>query len=171
MHANRSGSATAVCTRVTPFPSAQIAVLSRIPAANTVAPSRSWSARRSSALRMRTPAVRVHRPRDTVQTYTRDLQTLLKQRQDDVRERNRQIADGVFAGGERSQAAPSDTEDRGGATCPQLRAARERGSVVDARRRSLRPPCSPASRTAGTLNRRSSRRRRKNCDRPHPVSN
>ena len=34
---------------------------------------------------------------DTAQNYVRELQTLLKQRQDDVRERNRQITDGVFA--------------------------------------------------------------------------
>ena len=34
---------------------------------------------------------------DTVQTYVTDLQNLLKQRQDDVRDRNRQIEDGVFA--------------------------------------------------------------------------
>jgi N-acetylated-alpha-linked acidic dipeptidase len=34
---------------------------------------------------------------DTVQTYVRGLETLLKQRQDDAKERNRQIADGVFA--------------------------------------------------------------------------
>lgn len=34
---------------------------------------------------------------DTAQTYVRDLQSLLRQQQDDVRERNRQIADGVFA--------------------------------------------------------------------------
>jgi N-acetylated-alpha-linked acidic dipeptidase len=34
---------------------------------------------------------------DTVQTYTRELQNLLKSRQDEVRERNRQIADGVLA--------------------------------------------------------------------------
>ena len=32
------------------------------------------------------------------QTYVRELQALLKERQDDVRERNRQIEDGVFAG-------------------------------------------------------------------------
>jgi N-acetylated-alpha-linked acidic dipeptidase len=34
---------------------------------------------------------------DTVQTYVKDVQTLLKQRQDEVAERNRQIEDGVFA--------------------------------------------------------------------------
>jgi N-acetylated-alpha-linked acidic dipeptidase len=34
---------------------------------------------------------------DTVQTYVRELQALLKERQDEVRERNRQIEDGVFA--------------------------------------------------------------------------
>ena len=34
---------------------------------------------------------------DTVQTYVGELQDLLKQRQDEVRERNRQIDDGVFA--------------------------------------------------------------------------
>lgn len=34
---------------------------------------------------------------DTAQTYVRELQTLLRQRQDDVRERNRQIADGTLA--------------------------------------------------------------------------
>ncbi len=34
---------------------------------------------------------------DTAQTYVRELQTLLKERQDEVRERNRQIEDGVFA--------------------------------------------------------------------------
>jgi N-acetylated-alpha-linked acidic dipeptidase len=34
---------------------------------------------------------------DTVQTYVKDVQTLLKQRQDEVKERNRQIEDGVFA--------------------------------------------------------------------------
>ncbi len=34
---------------------------------------------------------------DTAQTYVREVQALLKQRQDDVRERNRQIQDGVFA--------------------------------------------------------------------------
>jgi N-acetylated-alpha-linked acidic dipeptidase len=34
---------------------------------------------------------------DTVQTYVRDLQTLLRTQQDDVRERNRQIEEGVFA--------------------------------------------------------------------------
>jgi N-acetylated-alpha-linked acidic dipeptidase len=34
---------------------------------------------------------------DTTQTYVRELQTLLKERQDEVRERNRQIEDGVFA--------------------------------------------------------------------------
>jgi N-acetylated-alpha-linked acidic dipeptidase len=34
---------------------------------------------------------------DTVQIYLRELQNLLKQRQDDVKERNRQINDGVFA--------------------------------------------------------------------------
>ncbi len=34
---------------------------------------------------------------DTVQTYLRELQTLLRAQQDDVRERNRQIEEGVFA--------------------------------------------------------------------------
>jgi N-acetylated-alpha-linked acidic dipeptidase len=34
---------------------------------------------------------------DTAQTYVRELQALLKERQDEVRERNRQIEDGVFA--------------------------------------------------------------------------
>jgi N-acetylated-alpha-linked acidic dipeptidase len=34
---------------------------------------------------------------DTVQTYVGQLQDLLKRRQDEVKERNRQIADGVFA--------------------------------------------------------------------------
>jgi N-acetylated-alpha-linked acidic dipeptidase len=34
---------------------------------------------------------------DTVQSYVRELQNLLKQRQDEVKERNRQISDGVFA--------------------------------------------------------------------------
>jgi N-acetylated-alpha-linked acidic dipeptidase len=34
---------------------------------------------------------------DTVQTYLRELQTLLRTQQDDVRERNRQIEEGVFA--------------------------------------------------------------------------
>jgi N-acetylated-alpha-linked acidic dipeptidase len=34
---------------------------------------------------------------DTAQIYVRELQALLKERQDDVRERNRQIEDGVFA--------------------------------------------------------------------------
>jgi N-acetylated-alpha-linked acidic dipeptidase len=34
---------------------------------------------------------------DTVHTYVRELQTLLKERQDEVRERNRQIEDGIFA--------------------------------------------------------------------------
>ncbi len=34
---------------------------------------------------------------DTVQTYVRELQALLKDRQDEVSERNRQVEDGVFA--------------------------------------------------------------------------
>jgi N-acetylated-alpha-linked acidic dipeptidase len=34
---------------------------------------------------------------DTVQTYVRELQTLLKDQQDEVRERNRQVEEGVFA--------------------------------------------------------------------------
>jgi len=34
---------------------------------------------------------------DTAQTYVRELQTLLKERQEDVRERNRQLEDGIFA--------------------------------------------------------------------------
>jgi N-acetylated-alpha-linked acidic dipeptidase len=34
---------------------------------------------------------------DTTQTYVRDLQSLLRQRQDEIRERNRQIEDGVLA--------------------------------------------------------------------------
>jgi N-acetylated-alpha-linked acidic dipeptidase len=34
---------------------------------------------------------------DTVQTYVREVQALLKQRQDEVQERNRQVTDGVFA--------------------------------------------------------------------------
>jgi N-acetylated-alpha-linked acidic dipeptidase len=34
---------------------------------------------------------------DTVQTYVRELQALLRAQQDDVRERNRQIEEGVFA--------------------------------------------------------------------------
>jgi len=34
---------------------------------------------------------------DTTQTYLREVQTLLRQRQDDVRERNREITDGVLA--------------------------------------------------------------------------
>jgi N-acetylated-alpha-linked acidic dipeptidase len=34
---------------------------------------------------------------DTVQTYVKELQTLLKQEQDRIRERNREIEDGVFA--------------------------------------------------------------------------
>ncbi len=34
---------------------------------------------------------------DTAQTYLREVQALLRQRQDDVRERNRQITDGVLA--------------------------------------------------------------------------
>src|ERR1051325_1026841 len=33
---------------------------------------------------------------DTTQTYVRELQTLLKEQQDAVRERNRQIEEGVF---------------------------------------------------------------------------
>jgi N-acetylated-alpha-linked acidic dipeptidase len=34
---------------------------------------------------------------DTAQTYVRELQALLKERQDEVRERNRQIEEGIFA--------------------------------------------------------------------------
>jgi N-acetylated-alpha-linked acidic dipeptidase len=34
---------------------------------------------------------------DTVQTYVREVQALLKQRQDEISERNRQVTDGVFA--------------------------------------------------------------------------
>jgi N-acetylated-alpha-linked acidic dipeptidase len=34
---------------------------------------------------------------DTVRTYVADLESLLKQRQDETRDRNRQIEDGVFA--------------------------------------------------------------------------
>jgi N-acetylated-alpha-linked acidic dipeptidase len=34
---------------------------------------------------------------DTVQTYAKDLQDLLKRRQDEVGERNRQVTDGIFA--------------------------------------------------------------------------
>src|SRR5207244_1575363 len=34
---------------------------------------------------------------DTIQKYSRELKDLLSKKQDDVRERNRQIADGVFA--------------------------------------------------------------------------
>jgi N-acetylated-alpha-linked acidic dipeptidase len=34
---------------------------------------------------------------DTVQMYVKDVQALLKQRQDEIKERNRQIEDGVFA--------------------------------------------------------------------------
>ncbi len=34
---------------------------------------------------------------DTTQNYLRELQTLLRQRQDETRERNRQVKDGVFA--------------------------------------------------------------------------
>jgi N-acetylated-alpha-linked acidic dipeptidase len=34
---------------------------------------------------------------DTVQTYVKDLEDLLKRRQDEIKERNRQIDDGVFA--------------------------------------------------------------------------
>jgi N-acetylated-alpha-linked acidic dipeptidase len=34
---------------------------------------------------------------DTTQTYVRELQTLLRQKQDEVRERNRQVTDGVLA--------------------------------------------------------------------------
>lgn len=34
---------------------------------------------------------------DTVQAYVKDVQALLKQQQDDIKERNRQIEDGVFA--------------------------------------------------------------------------
>jgi N-acetylated-alpha-linked acidic dipeptidase len=34
---------------------------------------------------------------DTVQTYVRELQTLLKEQQDSIRERNRQVEEGVFA--------------------------------------------------------------------------
>jgi len=34
---------------------------------------------------------------DTVQTYIKELQALLKQRQDDIKERNRQVEDGIFA--------------------------------------------------------------------------
>jgi N-acetylated-alpha-linked acidic dipeptidase len=34
---------------------------------------------------------------DTVHTYIKELQVLLKQRQDDIKERNRQVEDGIFA--------------------------------------------------------------------------
>ena len=34
---------------------------------------------------------------DTIQTYVKEVQTLLKQQQDEIKERNRQIEDGVFA--------------------------------------------------------------------------
>ena len=47
---------------------------------------------------------------DTVQTYVTELQDLLKQRQDEVHERNRQIDDGVFAAVERSEAAAADSD-------------------------------------------------------------
>jgi N-acetylated-alpha-linked acidic dipeptidase len=42
---------------------------------------------------------------DTTQTYVRELQNLLRQRQDDVREHNREIADGTFA----AVSDPKDT--------------------------------------------------------------
>ena len=50
------------------------------------------------ACRRRSAAVRVHEPRrHGSQTYVKELQKLLKQQQDETRERNRQIEDGVFA--------------------------------------------------------------------------
>jgi N-acetylated-alpha-linked acidic dipeptidase len=50
---------------------------------------------------------------DTVDTYVRELQALLKERQDDVRERNRQIEEGIFssvADRRRPVAAPAVEE-------------------------------------------------------------
>ena len=48
---------------------------------------------------------------DTVAAYAKELQTLLKQKQDEVRERNRQIDDGVFAAVGRSAAARGRAAD------------------------------------------------------------
>jgi N-acetylated-alpha-linked acidic dipeptidase len=50
---------------------------------------------------------------DTVQTYVRELQALLKEQQDEVRERNRQIEEGVFAAvadSRRPEKAPAPEE-------------------------------------------------------------
>ena len=49
---------------------------------------------------------------DTVRTYADELQDLLKKRQDEIRERNREIADGVFAAVNDPAAAARGAEDR-----------------------------------------------------------
>jgi N-acetylated-alpha-linked acidic dipeptidase len=64
---------------------------------------------------------------DTVQTYVKELQALLKTQQDDVRERNRQIDEGVFAATERSEAAPAGAKEGAGGAGAQFRSARELG--------------------------------------------
>ena len=74
---------------------------------------------------------------DTAQTYVRELQALLKERQDEVRERNRQIEDGVFAAVADPRRPVQGAAGRGGAAGAELRAARERGQRADARRRPL----------------------------------
>ena len=84
---------------------------------------------------------------DTVQTYVREVQALLKQRQDEVQERNRQVTDGVFAAVRDSEAAASDSLSGRGAPGAQLRAARERRVGAHARGRPLsqgRGCCPPA---------------------------
>ena len=74
---------------------------------------------------------------DTAQTYVKELQDLLKQRQDDVRERNRQIADGVFAAVNDPKRPRPIPSHRAGAAGDELRAARERRDGADAGGRPL----------------------------------
>ena len=95
------------------IPSTTTSITSRsspIPASSTAARSRSSSGRR--VIRLADADVLPYEftgLADTVQTYVRELQDLLKQRQDEVQERNRQIDRRRVRGGERPEAAAADS--------------------------------------------------------------
>ena len=66
---------------------------------------------------------------DTVTRYITELQTLLTQRQDDIRERNRADRRRRVRGGPRSEEAAGGAGEEGCAAGDQFRAARERDRV------------------------------------------
>ena len=78
---------------------------------------------------------------DTIKRYIAELKKELKQKQDEARERNREVEEGVFTATADPREAVCSSAQAASAAVPELRAAGERRGSLRSSRPALSPGC------------------------------